>query len=90
MFLDRTIWEAFRLSHLPYEKLPALVDFDEASHLRKRSFKYLDVFSGAKRRHPVFGLLQTFSSQYAVMTGLSIVGAFAILVSPLGMYKLLE
>ncbi|KZT65009.1 P-loop containing nucleoside triphosphate hydrolase protein, partial [Daedalea quercina L-15889] len=44
LWLDPTVFEAYRVPHLPIERLPPLADYDSASHLVKRSFKHLDPF----------------------------------------------
>lgn len=60
-FLDSIIWKAYRIPHLPADRLPPLADYDRAKELRKRSFKYLDVFSGAKKQHLFVAFMKIFS-----------------------------
>ncbi|KAJ7581129.1 P-loop containing nucleoside triphosphate hydrolase protein [Mycena floridula] len=62
MFLDDVIYTAYksRGKHLDYEKLPPLVDYCHAHNLRKRSFPEMDVFSGAKDRHIVWGMIKVY------------------------------
>lgn len=60
-FLDSIIWKAYRIPHLPADQLPPLADYDRAKELRKRGFKYLDVFSGAKKQHLFFAFMAIFS-----------------------------
>lgn len=38
IWLDPTIWRAYRLPHLPVDELPPLCDYDEMRHLIKRSY----------------------------------------------------
>ena len=38
VFLDPTIWRAYRLPHLPHDQLPPLCDYDEARHLKARAY----------------------------------------------------
>jgi hypothetical protein len=89
-FLDRTVREASKASHLSFDKLPPLVDSDEAENLRKRSFKHLDVFSDAKKRNLFFGLMRVFWRQYAAMVVLIVILTAGELVAPIGMYNLLK
>lgn len=89
-FQEKTVWKAAKVSHLPYDELPPLGDSDEASNLRKRAFKNLDVFSGAPRRHIFFGLMKTFYKDYCVMTLMVILLVLSTFVSPIGTFKVLE
>jgi len=75
-FLDPVIFEAYRVPHLSHERLPPLADYDYAKRLTEHAFpvskifnvffshlnflKHLDLFHGAKKRHPFFGLVKIF------------------------------
>ena len=52
-FLDKTVYAS--------EAIPEIADYDRAEHLVDRSFKNLDVFSGAKKQHIFFALMRVFS-----------------------------
>ncbi|KAI3622081.1 atp-binding cassette transporter [Moniliophthora roreri] len=89
-FLDPVVFYAYRVPHLAWDKLPPLSDRDHTHVLKQRSFKHLDVFSGASRtRHLGFGLLRIFRREYVILC-LCILGTVcANLVSPIGMNRLL-
>ena len=38
LFLDPLIWKGYRMSHLPYDELFPLADYDYTKNLVKRSF----------------------------------------------------
>ena len=38
-FLDKFLWEASRMAHCPFEKLPPLADYDRTDYLVERSFE---------------------------------------------------
>lgn len=38
VWLDPTIWRAYRVEHLPHDELPPLCDYDEAKNLIKRGY----------------------------------------------------
>lgn len=60
-FLDKPIYTAYSSPQLASETLPAIADYDRTAHLVKRSFKHLDIFSGARRQHMFFALMRVFS-----------------------------
>ncbi|PPQ73485.1 hypothetical protein CVT26_010187 [Gymnopilus dilepis] len=67
-FLDPVIFEAYRVPHLPFDRLPVLADYDYSKNLTARAFPHLDVFYGAERRHLFFGLMRVFFWEYLGMT----------------------
>ncbi|KAI0028294.1 hypothetical protein K488DRAFT_80756 [Vararia minispora EC-137] len=78
-FLDQPIFHAYRVPHLAFDELPPLADYDYAKNLVKRSFKNLDPFSGAPKRHMFFGLMRVFAGEYcalAFMLALRVISAF--------------
>ncbi|KAJ7667031.1 hypothetical protein B0H17DRAFT_1210523 [Mycena rosella] len=90
-FLDRIIFLAYRESQLKEDELYPLCDTDTATHLKSRSFQYLDSFSGSKtRRHIFFGLMRVFYREFAILTGLLVVRVIANFSSPIAMNRLLQ
>ncbi|KAJ7367252.1 P-loop containing nucleoside triphosphate hydrolase protein [Mycena albidolilacea] len=70
-FLDHIIFLAYRQSQLQEHELYPLCDTDTSTHLRQRSFKYLDSFSGGKsRRHIFFGLMRIFRREFTILAGI--------------------
>ena len=59
-FLDKYIFQAYRQGHLDFEQLPVLGDYDYTKNLVKRSFKHLDMFSGAPNQHMFLALMKVF------------------------------
>ncbi|KIK53738.1 hypothetical protein GYMLUDRAFT_250068 [Collybiopsis luxurians FD-317 M1] len=45
-FLDPVVFEAYRVSHLPYDRLSPLADDDSIQNLKAVYFRHLDPFSG--------------------------------------------
>ncbi|KAF8171621.1 P-loop containing nucleoside triphosphate hydrolase protein [Mycena galopus ATCC 62051] len=89
-FLDRIIFLAYRNSKLDEEELYPLCDTDTATHLKNRSFKYLDSFSGSKsRRHIFFGLMRVYHREFAILAGLLLVRTLAAMSGPFAMNRLL-
>ncbi|KAF8830087.1 hypothetical protein HHX47_DHR2000412 [Lentinula edodes] len=90
-FLDPVLFEARRVSHLPYDHLPPLADYDYAKNLRSRAFQHLDRFSGlGKRRHLFFSLMRIFWKEYTIMSLMTMVQAGADLSVPVGVNQLLR
>ncbi|KAG8949510.1 hypothetical protein FRC00_008086, partial [Tulasnella sp. 408] len=89
-FLDPVVLEASRVSHLPYESLPILADYDYVEHLMARGAPTLDPSLKPRRdRHFVWGLLWLYRWQYAALFPLTTVKAVSALVSPVVLNKLL-
>ncbi|KAG8900334.1 hypothetical protein FRC00_013442 [Tulasnella sp. 408] len=90
-FLDPVVLEASRVSHLPYESLPILADYDHAEHLMANGASTLDPsLKPRKDRHLVWGLLWLYRWQYAAAVLLMTVKAVFSLVSPFVLNKLLH
>ncbi|KZT67587.1 P-loop containing nucleoside triphosphate hydrolase protein [Daedalea quercina L-15889] len=89
LWLDPTVFEAYRVPHLPIERLPPLADYDSASHLVKRSFKHLDPFMVKKSRHLFFGLMTVFRKEYMVLALMMTIFTCTSFASPLGIKNLL-
>ncbi|KAF7290261.1 Multidrug resistance-associated ABC transporter protein [Mycena indigotica] len=88
-FLDTIIFAAYRQKEVPEDQLYALCDTDGAEHLKRRSFKFLDVFSGAKQRHPFFGLMRVYWREFAALFALVVVRCLANYTGPFAMNRLL-
>ncbi|KAH9912641.1 uncharacterized protein B0H18DRAFT_889646 [Fomitopsis serialis] len=90
LWLDPTVFEAYKVPHLPIEKLPPLADYDSAKHLVKRSFKRLDPFQVTKQRHMFFGLMAVFRTEYIVLAITLTIQVVTSFASPLGIRNLLH
>ncbi|KAF9046093.1 multidrug resistance-associated ABC transporter [Panaeolus papilionaceus] len=89
-FLDSIISEASRVPHLPFDRLPALADYDRAAYLKEKSFPYLDQFRARKKRHLFWSLMTVFSWEY---TGMALCLTFMSVtrfVSPLALNRILD
>ncbi|KAF7290264.1 Multidrug resistance-associated ABC transporter protein [Mycena indigotica] len=88
-FLDTIIFAAYREKEVPEDQLYVLCDTDGAEHLKQRSFKFLDVFSGARQRHPFFGLMRVYWREFATLFALVVVRCLANYTGPFAMNRLL-
>ncbi|KAG8985598.1 hypothetical protein FRB90_004594, partial [Tulasnella sp. 427] len=89
-FLDPIVLEASRVSHLPYESLPKLADYDDAEHLMSQAAPLLDPSPKPRRdRHFVWGLLWLYRWQYVSLLLLTTIKAVFALISPIVLNKLL-
>lgn len=90
-FLNRIIFLAYRESQLKEDELYPLCDTDTSTHLKARSFKYLDSFSGSNsRRHIFFGLMRVFHLEFLTLACLLLFRVVANFSSPLAMNRLLQ
>ncbi|KAF5346100.1 hypothetical protein D9757_014021 [Collybiopsis confluens] len=90
-FVDPIIFEARRVSHLPYDHLPPLADYDYATALRAKAFKHLDRFSGLKkRRHLFVSLMRIFWWEYSILALMTALQGATDLFVPVGMNQLLR
>ncbi|KAJ3819299.1 hypothetical protein F5880DRAFT_1595008 [Lentinula raphanica] len=89
-FVDRLVFAAYRVSHLDFSQLPSLNDRDSAEYLKALSFKYLDEFSGAPRRHLFFGLMKIFLNAYAQLAIMILLHVFANFAAPVALNQLLR
>ncbi|KIY64092.1 P-loop containing nucleoside triphosphate hydrolase protein [Cylindrobasidium torrendii FP15055 ss-10] len=89
-WLQPTISKAASASHLPVDELPPLGPESRADVLRDRAFKHLDTFSGAKRRHLGFGMLQIFAWEWLEMSFLLVLQVIGDFASPIGIQQLLK
>ncbi|KZV63334.1 P-loop containing nucleoside triphosphate hydrolase protein [Peniophora sp. CONT] len=88
-FLDKPIYTAYKYPQLATETLPAIADYDRTAHLVNRSFKHLDVFSGARRQHMFFALMRVFRWEYVVLSCMMALRACTALFAPIGINRLL-
>ncbi|KAF9078326.1 hypothetical protein BDP27DRAFT_1412327 [Rhodocollybia butyracea] len=90
-FMDPVVFEARSVSHLPYDHLPPLADYDYARNLRLKAFKHLDRFSGLKKqRHLFWSLLRVFWKEYLIMAFMTFLQAGTELSTPIGVNRLLR
>ncbi|KAI0068098.1 P-loop containing nucleoside triphosphate hydrolase protein [Artomyces pyxidatus] len=92
-FLDPIVFLAYRVPHLSLDKLPPLADYDYARNLVASSFKHLDTFSGAPKRHVFWGIMKVFRREYttlAILVAIRVVTAFFAPVGIKGLLGYLE
>ncbi|KAF9270617.1 hypothetical protein L218DRAFT_983085 [Marasmius fiardii PR-910] len=90
-YLDPLVFYAYQVPHLSWDKLPPLSDYDFARVLKEKSFKHLDIFSGAPRtRHLAIGLLRVFRVEYTIMCLSIIVHVFTNFLGPIAMNRILR
>ncbi|KAJ8084456.1 hypothetical protein PM082_003226 [Marasmius tenuissimus] len=90
-FLDPLVFYAYGVPHIPWDKLPPLCDYDFTRNLKTRSFKHLDIFSGApKQRHIALGLLRVFRFEYMVLALCIVAHVLANFLSPIAIKQLLR
>ncbi|PCH35071.1 hypothetical protein WOLCODRAFT_145639 [Wolfiporia cocos MD-104 SS10] len=89
-WLDSTVIEAQRVSHLDFDRLPPLADRDHSKILVKRSFSHLDPFQTRSQRHIFWGLMRVFWTEYIVLCLMLISRTIAYLASPVGVNRLLN
>ncbi|KZV59749.1 P-loop containing nucleoside triphosphate hydrolase protein [Peniophora sp. CONT] len=88
-FLDEPVYAAYGFQKVTAETLPVVADYDRTAHLVERSFKHLDVFSGAPRQHMFFALMRVFRWEYATLACMMGLRAFTQLFAPIGINRLL-
>ncbi|KAJ7102323.1 hypothetical protein B0H15DRAFT_943257 [Mycena belliarum] len=88
-FLDPIVFLAYRIPHLPHDKLPPLSDYDYSSNLKAKNFKHLEV-SVSNKRHLFFGLLRVFRTEYLSMAATIFVMTICNFASPIGVNRLLS
>lgn len=90
LWLDPTVYKAYKVPHLPLEQLPPLADYDSSSHLVKRTFKHLDPFKTKSRRHLFFGLMTVFRKEYMVLALMLAIQNVTSFAGPLAIKNLLR
>ncbi|KAJ3015276.1 hypothetical protein NUW54_g1089 [Trametes sanguinea] len=83
-YLELFIWRARRLSHITYDMLPPLPDYDHLKNLVGRSFPMLDPMQTKSQRHLGLLFIRVFWFELcnlAAMAITAVVGAFAAPVS---------
>ncbi|VDB85429.1 unnamed protein product [Peniophora sp. CBMAI 1063] len=88
-FLDRIIYATYSNPQQASKAVPSLADYDRTAHLVDRSFKHLDVFSGARQQHVFFALLRVFRRESLLIAGMMVIRACTTLFAPLGINRLL-
>ncbi|CAL1696193.1 unnamed protein product [Somion occarium] len=88
-FLDHTIFTAYKMPHLPLDKLPPLADYDSTKHLVEKSFRYLDPFMQPKKQHLFFGFMKLFRVDYYILALMLILRVITTFASPIGINRLL-
>ncbi|KAJ7700789.1 P-loop containing nucleoside triphosphate hydrolase protein [Mycena rosella] len=89
-FLDPLIFLASQLSHLSYDLLPPLPDYNDVKNLKAAAFTHLTAPSEGKLRHVFFSLLWIFRAEYATVLLLSTVQVAASFSSPIAINRLLN
>ncbi|KAJ7130893.1 hypothetical protein C8R46DRAFT_659815 [Mycena filopes] len=90
-FLDHITFLAYRQNALEEEQLYPLCDTDTSTHLKNRSFKYLDKFSGGKANHHIFfGLMRVFWREFLTLVVLLVIRVAANYSGPYAMNRLLQ
>ncbi|KAH7097832.1 ATP-binding cassette transporter [Auriculariales sp. MPI-PUGE-AT-0066] len=88
-FLDPLVWAGYRATHLAYDRLPPLADYDRAPVLKERTFRHLDPFITGKKRHVIWGFATFAKRDYvtlSIMISLNVVSSF---LAPIGVNRLL-
>jgi len=89
-FLDRLVWTGYHTTHLAYDLLPPMADYDRASWLKQRAFKHLDPFLTGKKRHVIWGFMSIFKSEYGVLMIMITVRTATSFLAPIGVNRLLS
>ncbi|KAI0080061.1 P-loop containing nucleoside triphosphate hydrolase protein [Panus rudis PR-1116 ss-1] len=88
-FLDKLVFAAYAMPHLPLDKLPPLADYDSTKNLVSRSFPHLDPFTTHRRRHIFFGLMKVFRIEYCVLGTMLALRVITTFAGPIGINRLL-
>ncbi|KAK0192591.1 hypothetical protein F5146DRAFT_1102469 [Armillaria mellea] len=89
-WLDPVVKAAYHVAHLPYDQLPPLADYDASKYLKARSFKHVDVFAGAKKRHLFWGIIRVFTCDYIALVLVLVIQLCAEFAAPIGINRLLH
>ncbi|KAI0066587.1 hypothetical protein BV25DRAFT_1403282 [Artomyces pyxidatus] len=89
-FVNPVISLANRIPHLSIEQLPPLADYDFVKNLVASSFKHIDTFSGAPKRHIFWGLISIFRRDYLVLAVLVVLKVASAFLAPVGINGLLK
>ena len=88
-FLDPLIWAGYRTTHLAYDRLPPLADYDRASWLKQLAFQHLDPFITGKKRHVLWGFMRIFKKDFGQLVLLVIVRTATMFFAPIALNRLL-
>ncbi|KAG9126894.1 hypothetical protein FRC07_001505 [Ceratobasidium sp. 392] len=89
-FLDSVVWNAYRSGQFVYDQLPPLADYDHATYLKQRSFKFLDPLRKREEQHLFWGLMKVFWKEYTVMAIVLSIKALMEFAGPVSIRFLLE
>lgn len=104
-FLNRTIWRAYQMQHLPLSELPPLADSDHSKHLTRIAFPHIDPYYDLRSvsmphgviPHPsqphrsiLRAVIFIFQKEIIIISFLLLLNTAMTLVSPYGLKRLLE
>ncbi|KAI0066584.1 hypothetical protein BV25DRAFT_1868241 [Artomyces pyxidatus] len=90
IFVNPVVSLANRIPHLSIDLLPPLADYDHVKNLVAQSFKHLDTFSGAPKRHIFWGIMTVFSHEYLALAALVVIKVASTFLGPIGINGLLN
>ncbi|KAI9069817.1 hypothetical protein FKP32DRAFT_1671074 [Trametes sanguinea] len=89
-YMEPFIWRTRHLSHITYDMLPPLPDFDHLKHLVSRTFPVLDPMQSKSRRHLGLLFFRVFWLELCILAAAvfaAVIGAFA---APISIKQLLQ
>ncbi|KAK0220046.1 hypothetical protein IW262DRAFT_1273460 [Armillaria fumosa] len=89
-WLGPVVKVAYHVVHLPYDQLPPLADYDTSKYLKVRSFKHIDFFAGAKKRHLFWGTMHVFAWGYIAFVLVLVIQLCAEFAAPIGISRPLQ
>ncbi|KAF9567104.1 hypothetical protein CPC08DRAFT_733223 [Agrocybe pediades] len=88
-YIDPIIATAYKVPHLQVDQLPPLADVNHAKYQCNTAFPYLDIYTGAKRRHLFWGLLYHFRMEYLTLSASLIAAGVTSFAAPFAIKQLL-
>ncbi|KAI9061281.1 P-loop containing nucleoside triphosphate hydrolase protein [Trametes sanguinea] len=89
-YLESLIWRARRLSHITYDMLPLLPDYDHLKNLTGRAFPILDPMQTKSQRHLGLLLIRTFWFELCNLAAMSIAAVIGAFAAPISINQLLQ
>ncbi|CDO74329.1 hypothetical protein BN946_scf184850.g1 [Trametes cinnabarina] len=89
-YLESFIWRARRLSHITYEMLPPLPDYDHLKYLVARTFPLLDPMQTKSQRHLGLLLIRVFWWELLNLAAMSITAVIGAFAAPISINQLLR
>ncbi|PPR04710.1 hypothetical protein CVT24_011832 [Panaeolus cyanescens] len=89
-FMNPLIFLGARVSHIPVDALPSLLDSDDSHYLTEKGFRHIDRFRGAPHRHLFWGLLRNFWQLLFIMFFADLLSVIAPLAAPVGLNHILR